>query len=178
MKKINSIIPLIIMTFVLLAFPATELHSQDIDPTLLSLRGISKIGVIVEKINQPLHDVGINEMEIKNLVKDELISASITVLPMVKIHDIPGSPYLYINIGAIKSKQQDLYAVSLNVQLKQDVILSRNLKLKYYGATTWSTSNIGIMSSDKLKEINNFTKVLVDKFVKDFLIANRGGHKL
>ncbi len=170
-KKIFFIIS--ILTFLLIS--NNVLLAQNIDPNLQSLNGINQIGIIVEKFNKPLHDSGIKEEEIKKVVEKELNLANIKFVSNAKIKEVHGSPYLYINIGAIKSMQQNLYAVSLSVQLRQDVLLSRDLKQKYYGAATWSTSNIGIFSKDKLNEINDFTKILVDKFIKDLLVANGRG---
>jgi hypothetical protein len=36
-----------------------------------------------------------------------------------------------------------------------------------------SVYNVGIFSEDKLKEIREFAKSLVDKFIKDYLKANK-----
>lgn len=173
MKIIKAKVLSVISIFILLVISNIKLEAQNIDPSLLSLKGINMIGVLVEKVNKPLQDSGVKEEEIQKEVVDDLRSADITVLPMAKMQNIPGSPYLYVNIGAVKSKQKDLYAVSLSVQLKQNVVLSRDMKLKYFGATTWSTSNIGLLSTDKLKDIKDYIKLLVDKFLKDFLIANK-----
>ena len=147
--------------------------AQNIEQSLASLRGVNKAGVIVEKVSKVLHDNGINEDDIRKDALEKLDFAGITVLSNSEMHNLPGSPYLYINIGAVKSKEEDFYAVSLSVEFRQDVNLSRNPKQKYYGAATWSVSNVGIFSTDKLKEIREYADSMVDKFIKDYLKANK-----
>jgi len=148
-------------------------RAQNLEQSLASLRGVNKAGVIVEKVSQVLHDNGINEDDIRRDALEKLDFAGITVLQDSTMHKLPGAPYIYINIGAVKGKQDDIYAVNLVVEFRQNVSLIRNPQLKYFGAATWSVSNIGIFSADKLKEIREFTKNLVEKFVKDYLKANK-----
>jgi hypothetical protein len=149
------------------------IEAQNLEQSLASMRGVSKAGLIIENVSQVLHDNGINEDDIRKDVLGKLDSAGITVLPNSEMHNLHGSPYLYINIGAVKSKQEDLYAISLSVEFRQDVNLSRNPKQKYYGAATWSVSDVGIFSTDKLKELREYAKGMVEKFIMDYLKANK-----
>ncbi len=159
--------------FLLITFANSLAKAQNMDETTQSLKGISKVGIVVENLNQLLHAEGVTEENIRMAVWYELNSSGIDIVPMSKIKNVIGEPYLYINVGAEKSKHEDFYAVSISIQFRQNVLLSRNTKQKYFGAATWSTGNIGLLSADKLKEIPNYTKSLVEKFVKDYLLANK-----
>lgn len=148
-------------------------EAQNLEQSLASLRGVNKAGLIIEDLGRVLHDSGINEDDIRKDALGKLDSAGITVVQNSEMHNLPGSPYLYMNIGAVKSKQDDLYAVSLTVEFRQDVNLSRNPNQIYYGAATWSASDVGIFSTDKLKEIKEYAKGMVEKFIMDYLKANK-----
>ncbi len=150
-----------------------NLNAQVLNQSLQSLRGINKAAIVVETFNQVLHESGLKEDEIRSDAWFELQSAGITILNQKASHDVSGSPYLYINLGAVKSKNEDLYAVSINVEFRQDVSLVRNNKIKFYGAPTWSRSSIGLFTKDKISEVRRFTKDVVASFVKDYLLANK-----
>ncbi|MGA7720160.1 MAG: hypothetical protein WCA84_03205 [Ignavibacteriaceae bacterium] len=147
--------------------------AQSLKQSINSLKGVSKAGVIVEKVNQVLNDNGINEDTILKDAVEKLDSAGMTVVDKSAMHSLPGAPYLYINIGAIKSKIADVYAASLTIEFRQDVNLSRNPKQEYFGAATWSSTDVGIFSADKLKEIRLYAREIVDKFIKDYIKANK-----
>ena len=83
--------------------------AQSLKQSINSLKGVSKAGVIVEKVNQVLNDNGINEDTILKDAVEKLDSAGMTVVDKSAMHSLPGAPYLYINIGAIKSKIADVY---------------------------------------------------------------------
>jgi hypothetical protein len=147
--------------------------AQSLKQSINSLKGVNKAGVIIEKVNQVLNDNGINEDDIMKDAVEKLDSAGITVVDKAAMHSLPGAPYLYINIGAIKSKIADVYAASLTIEFRQDVNLSRNPKLEYFGAATWSATDVGIFSADKLKEIRLYARDMIDKFIKDYIKANK-----
>ena len=163
--------PILFLIFILIL--GINAKAQVLNQSLQSLRGINKASIVVETFNQILHDSGLKEDDIRSDAWFELQSAGITILNEKASHDISGSPYLYINIGAVKSKNENMYAVSINVEFRQDVLLLREDKIKYYGAPTWSRSSIGIFTKDKISEVRKFTKDLVASFVKDYLFANK-----
>ena len=150
-----------------------NVHAQALNQSLQSLKGINKAAIVVETFNQVLHESGLKEDEIRSDAWFELQSAGINVITVKASYDISGAPYLYINIGAVKAKGEDMYAVSVNVEFRQNVLLSRNLKEKYFGAATWSRSSVGIFTLDKISSVRKFTKDMVAEFVKDYLAANK-----
>jgi hypothetical protein len=168
-SKYFSDVLIAILLFVLTG----NLTAQNLKQSLASLRGVNKAGVIVEKVNQVLYNNGMREDDLRNVAIGELDSSGITVVQNSVMQKLPGSPYLYINAGAVKAKLGDLYAVKLTVEFRQDVILSRNPKQIYYGAATWSASDVGIFTADKLKEIKEYTKEMVKNFITDYIKANK-----
>jgi len=159
--------------FIFLLMYYLNISAQTSNQSIRSLRGITNASIVVESFNQTIHDSGLRENEIKSDAWFELQSAGIDIINLKTSIDVPGSPYLYINIGAVKSKKEDLYAVSINIEFRQDVFLTRDPKDKYYGATTWSRTNVGLFSKDKISEVRNFTKSIIADFVKDYLLANK-----
>ena len=170
MKMLSSKLSLIFIIFLAVIIPTS---AQNINQSLSSLKGISEMGVIVEKFNTGLEKSGLSEDGIEQQTWDQLNKAGIKILPMTEVQNVPGVPYLYINVGAIKSKGENLYAVSIVVEFRQNVVLSRDIKQNYYGAATWSTSNIGIISGDKLKQIQDFVQESVKRFIDDYKIVNK-----
>ncbi len=157
--------------FIILFLYNINVNGQD--QSLQSLRGINKAAIVVESFNNALHDTGLKEDDIRSDAWFELQSAGIDILNQRASHDVSGSPYLYINIGAVKAKNEDMYAVSINVEFRQDVLLTRNTNEKYFGAATWSRSSIGIFTKDKISGVRKFTKEIVAGFVQDYLLANK-----
>ncbi len=165
--KVKLFLSCIILIAVnLIAYP------QDAPQNLSSLKGIKKIGVMVEKFNTDLESKGVHEDGIRQLAWSLLQNAGLKVIPISETKNVPGAPYLYINIGAIKSTHEDLFAVSINLELRQNVILSRNKKEEYYGIPTWTNSNIGIISTDKLGQIMDYVKGEVGEFIFAYKLAN------
>lgn len=148
------------------------LYARQTDQSLSSLKGIKKIGVLVEKFNADIYKNGVSEDDIRQAAASLLRKNGIIVIPVSETKKIPGAPYLYINIGAIKSQHDELYAVCINVQLRQNVILSRDSTKEYFGIPTWSNSNIGIISKDKLNQIEDYVKEAVNIFINDYQTAN------
>ncbi len=159
--------------FILFLFSLPNAGAQILNQSLESLRGINKAAIVVESFNSILNKSGLKEDEIRSDTWFELQPTGITVITVKASHDISGAPYLYINIGAVKAKEKDRYAVSINVEFRQNVLLSRNPKEKYFGAATWSRSSVGIFTLDKISRVRKFTKDMVAEFVKDYLAANK-----
>ncbi len=149
----------------------TVSFSQQTDQSISSLKGIRKMAVIVEPFNDDLHNAGLKESEIQRDAWDSLQNSGITAVPSADDQNTNGAPYLYINIGSVKSNKTDLYAVSLRIELRQAVTLLRKPDEKYYGAATWSLSNIGILSKDNLKQIRNFIDKMICRFISDYRTA-------
>lgn len=163
--KISSVLLLLLSISIMLTTQSTA-------QTSASLKGIKKLGVIIEKFNTDLGKNGISEDGIRQTAWNLLRKNGVNVVPISETKNVPGSPYLYINIGAIKSKHENLYAVSINVALKQNVILTRDTTKEFFGIPTWSVSNIGIISKDKLKQINSFVETEVKEFIMAYKRTN------
>ncbi len=171
MNCLNRIFIIAAFLFVL-CNAETYLYSQETGQSTVSLKGIAKMGLLVENINPLLNSVGIDGTSIKNIVQAKLDEIGIKTVPMKELKNIKGAPYLYINIGAIKSSQGNIYSVSINVEFRQNVLISRNTKLESFGTPTWTISSIGLFSKNKISRLYDFVKKAIDKFIYAYSYAN------
>jgi hypothetical protein len=77
----------------------------------------------------------------------------------------PGRPWLYIHVTASKRDNSGLYAYNVNVGLRQDTWLVRDLAIEGLGATTWDTGVIGSIGAAKIREVREDVLDLVDQFI-------------
>jgi len=171
MNRINRLF--VIAVFLLAIVDGLKfLHAQEKLHSSASLKGVAEMGLLIENINPSLDSAGIDGTTVKNIVLDKLDEIGIKTVPMKELVNIKGAPYLYLNIGAIKSSQGNIFSISVNVEFRQNVILSRNTKLESFGIPTWTISSIGLFSKDKITRLYDFVKKAIDKFIYAYSYAN------
>lgn len=137
-----------------------------------SLKGLKGVYVLVESLQAEAERSGLNQTSIQTDVELKLRQAGITVLTEAEGHAAPGGPTLYINVNTQSSRSGSLYAFSIDVELKQDVLLDRDPSIRLPGVATWSMGGVGIVSRDSFREIRNDIKDDVDQFINAYLSVN------
>jgi hypothetical protein len=168
----------------LLAFVMTLLVTgaragDDPDMNLPSLKGINSVMVVVS-LAKEIERAGLSAETIKTDAELKLRLAGISITMPSDSPRSPGAPWLLLFIEAARTPSPELYGVYIHVGLNQDVLLQRDPSLKRTGrfsgtpfsVDTWSTAEVGVFGRDRVNEIRDTFKDLVDKFVNAYLTIN------
>ena len=137
-----------------------------------TLHGIKNIEVVVQKMKSyEAKKLGLTENVLQTEVELKLKTVGINVLSEEESFDIPGSPWLNVNVTLIKNPSGGLF-FNIVIMLHQDAIL-RNNPEKSFDAVTWHNESMGYAPDNTLAEqIRDALKGQVDRFTNDFLSVN------
>jgi hypothetical protein len=137
-----------------------------------TLVDISGVAVVVDEVSTTAREDGLDQAQVKALVEDMLTRAGITVLEDRKWFTVFGGSYILVKIIASKAVSGDRYAVYIDAELFQTVVitgkkLGKNITT---AAATWSVGKLLSCESSALKEcVGGTVSELTDMFIKDFL---------
>lgn len=142
------------------------------DYTRETLKGIGGVTVIVETLNAEAEAGALDLNMIQEDVESKLSGAGVNVFSRDQWRNSPGKPWLYISVNAVRYLMS--YFFSIDVQLKQDVTLSRNPSI-ITSCSTWEVGSFGFVDApnmpDKIRE--HITRYDVDKFIDDYKSLNK-----
>jgi hypothetical protein len=113
---------------------------------------------------------GLTTNGIQKLVTSALVDAGIPVDAAPKKFN--GDANLSVTIDTIKQPQLDVYVFTVEVEVAQDVQLTRETKYKWMMAGTWRRNIQGITSPDRIDIIEQALKQIVNLFVTDYRAVN------
>jgi hypothetical protein len=111
--------------------------SEELEPRKFSrstLRGIKGISVEIDSLPEEVEKSGLTRDQIKTDTESKLRMASIKMVSEEESSLLPGNPYLYVNVTALKT--YGLVSFILQVSLGQEVSLVRDPKIKLK-TSTW-----------------------------------------
>ncbi len=119
--------------------------------TLVDITGVA---VVVDEVPTSATEDGLDEAALKALVEDRLARANIAVLEDREWFSVFGGSYLLIKIIASKAVSGDRYAVYVDTELYQTVVLmgkrlGQNINT---AAATWSAGKLLSCGSSDLKK--------------------------
>lgn len=176
----KMLLAIICLTF---ALPVTAQNSL-FEKQKATLRGLTGVYVLVEKINDSVKDYGITENQIRTDVELRLRKAGIRVLSQSESFNTPGEPYLYIKIGIVNIQTSGDnfrfgYAYDITVSLEQDVLLERKIMADKntpvqipISAATWERGTLGVLPKADVRSIRDDVNDYIDQFINDFLAVN------
>ncbi len=139
-----------------------------------SLRGLEGVRVIIESDNILVNHQGFTVQQIQADIELRLQVSGIKILTNQEYIKVPGSPYLNIDINIFFSNALQVYVYSLNIDLRQDVVLNRDKSLSFIGVPTWtSPGRVGIIESSDLKNLPQKINAMVEEFIYDYLRMNQ-----
>lgn len=153
----------------LLALPAVALADSDRQrATLAGLRGVQ---VLIESLDPDAERDGLSKTQLQADVELKLRLAGIKVLIQEQSFRTPGSPCLYVSVQAIELVP--MYAVRVEVSLRQNILLERNPSIMALGVATWETKGLAkftgrIMDQETRKDVAD----KVDQFINAYLSVN------
>ena len=137
-----------------------------------SLAGLGGVYVLVEDMAPDVERNGLTRSTLQTDVEVKLRQAGIRVLTEAERAVAPGSPFLYLRVATMKSDGVGLYAVDIDLELNQEVRLTRNPAITSL-ARTWSAGGwVGIIGSRNLSRVRDTVRDAVDQFLNDYLAAN------
>ena len=139
-------------------------------------RGLAGVAVAVTDLGQEVERDGLLKAQLQTDVELRLRKAGIRVLTEEQWITEPGQPTLSVKVALYKSSDPKIngYAKSVNIVLRQNVLLSRNPSTIFRGAITWeSFEAVGFSNPTVLqKDIRDTLADCVDEFINAFLAAN------
>ncbi len=133
------------------------------------LRGLDKLGVVIETLPSQLRQRELHETRLKAQVQERLHQAGIEVIAEEEAIS-NRLPYLYVNVNIMKT-DIGLYVFGTRVSLKQTVLLSREPFIELY-TSTWETGGVGTVGVNNLSAILRSIREHVDRFCLDHLAEN------
>jgi hypothetical protein len=132
-----------------------------------TLRGLPGVEVVVEAIQPEVERAGLTEAGIKADVVERLRAGGIVVYASQKENPSPAKPYLYIHVNALALPEQGLYAVAVQVHLRQTLqspVTSSNV----VNAMTWDAHNVVGVPAASLPDVQEEVREYVDQFLADW----------
>ena len=131
-----------------------------------SLKGFSGVYILVENVPSEIVLDGLTASKIHTIALKKLRVASIKVLTKHEALQELGTPYLYVNVNAMKIDSVYIYSISLD--FKQNALLERsNLSTS---AGTWSYYGLSIGPS--IRSIRYDIEDIMDQFINAWLSVN------
>ena len=144
-----------------------------------SLAGLAGVYVLVEDMAPDVERNGLTRSTLQTDVEVKLRQAGIRVLGLTDMVDTElaialGSPFLYLRVVAGRVDEFPLYAVSISLELSQQVMLNRKTTIgpRILVAPTWRTSWVGVVGTKMLHQVRESVRDQVDQFVNAYLAAN------
>ncbi|MEW6146262.1 MAG: hypothetical protein AB1598_14710 [Thermodesulfobacteriota bacterium] len=140
--------------------------------TLVDITGVA---VVVDDVSSAAGADGLKEADVKALVEDRLARANIMVLEDRKWTSVFGGSYLLVKIIASKAVSGDRYAVYVDMELYQTVVLmgkklGQNINT---AAATWSAGMLLSCNAAVIKDcVEGTVGELTDLFIKDYIEVN------
>lgn len=149
----------------------TEKRSVPLAEPKDTLCGLKGVMVFIEDIDSDVENHGLTKNLLKKEVESRLKQADIPVLTVDEAFNMPGKPYLYLNLTT-HNTGIELYSYSIRIELNQDVSMIRDPSIKA-SATTWIANVVGIVGAQNFPAVTEDVTQLTDKFIHDYLAANR-----
>ena len=141
-------------------------RAGDSEVNRLSLKGIPAIRVLVE-MREPEEDwKGLTRAQVRAEVEERLRRAGIPVTIQ------RGTPYLYVNVEAVKDTALRVYGYIIDVELRQAARVVRNPDIVVF-ADTWSIHSIGTVGeADLAHHLRVKLSTHLDLFVDAYVAMN------
>ncbi len=135
-----------------------------------SLRGISGIMVIVERLHEDAAAIGLDRETLDAVVRDGVQKAGIRILSGEERMADDRRPYLYVNCNVMSAADTGVVAFSLDIEVHQYVTLAGGEKAQ---SLTWAKSYLGIQSTDRAaQQIRHVLTGYVTQFTEAHKKAN------
>jgi hypothetical protein len=169
MKKQFFMVVLVLMSFLVV----NECRVLGSESERKSLKGLKGVYVPIENFGENKEEGGgLTTSQLQTDVELRLRKAGIRILTKEEWLATKGGPYLYVSVFPVMTPDVYFYA-SIEVQLKQNVLLERDPSNKVFGCSSWSRKTAGYGGkANFVKGVRDSVGDLVDKFINDYLAVN------
>jgi hypothetical protein len=135
-----------------------------------SLRGITGVMVIVERLHEDAATIGLDRETMDAVVRDGLQKAGIPILSGDERMADDRRPYLYVNCNVMHVDAADMAAFSFDIEVHQRVTLASGDKAQ---SLTWAKSYLGVQKSERAaQQIRHVLAGYVTQFTEAHKKAN------
>jgi hypothetical protein len=160
------------LTLVLLAVMAGAASAQMFVATGRdTLRGLPGLEVVVEDVQPDVELNGVSRAMIQADVVRRLRAAGIAVYSSQRDNPSPAKAYLYVHVNALEFPAPKMYAVALQLQVRQTVrsVVSES---QIVDAMTWDAHDVLGVPADRFAEVQAAIQHFVDLFVSDWVAVH------
>jgi len=156
------------LTAVIIVLPCAHAGSE-----IETMRGIKGINVSIDTRISERVNVSFNKEMIKTYVESLLKNEGIPLLSEEAFFATHGSARLRLNVQiAEHTKDNTICAYNIEVELRQNVLLERNIKISF-SSPTWEEQVTGIVFRDFVEEtVKDSAKSLMGRFLDAYSTAN------
>jgi hypothetical protein len=161
----QRLVTICLLTGLSMAVFSPSIQAQDSSPFASTLKDISAVFVVVEKLPDGAKILGLTKETIQTDVELKLLLAGMGVTTLEEGKKLPGRPFVFVNVNMTNNAK----AANITVELDQDALLARNGK-PAPSLQTWST--VVLLTNADAQAIRDAVKDLVDKFLNAWLSVN------
>jgi hypothetical protein len=136
-----------------------------------TLRGLPGVEVMVESLEPDLERDGLTRAAIQSDVERRLGAAGIPVYRSQTENPSLAKAYLYVQIDDVRLPGQDLYAVGVQVQLRQ-TLQSPVTASNIVDAMTWDEHTVVVAKAGEVARVRDTVQEYVDQFVRDWMAVH------
>ena len=132
-----------------------------------TLRSLPGIEIIVESVQPELEAAGLTAASLRADVDQRLRAKGIVTFTSQGKNTSAAKPYLFIDLNALDISGQDLYAIAVQVQVRQTVqslVTSSNI----VDAVTWDSHTVVGVPAKELHTVREEIGEHIDRFIRDW----------
>ena len=145
--------------------------AQQQDGKLESLRGIKAIAVVIEDLSPNSEQAGFQKTQLKTDVEMRLKEKGIQLASEPETERKWDGPVLNVRLQTVKHDRQNIEAISIILQLRQKVRLTRESRAEV-SAVTWQSDRLGSVDRAELPLARKILVSMVDGFISDYSAVN------
>ncbi|HEY3162085.1 MAG TPA: hypothetical protein VGJ78_24150 [Vicinamibacterales bacterium] len=137
-----------------------------------TLRGLPGVEVAVEPLEPEFERGGLVGAAIQSEAVQRLRAAGITVYASQNENPSEAKPYLYVDVTGVRLGAQNVYAIAVQVQVRQTLrspVTSSNI----VDAMTWDARTVLVVPGSSLASVRATIHQYVDHFIEDWRAVHR-----
>ena len=136
-----------------------------------TLRGLPGVEVQVENFEPELERGGLSRAEVQSEVAQRVRARGIPVYTSQKENPSEAKPYLYVDVNGVRLGGQNLYAIAVQVQLRQ-TLKSPVTASNIVDAMTWDARTVLVVPASNLSAVRDTIEEYVDQFIRDWMAVH------
>jgi hypothetical protein len=144
-------------------------EASDIAESRASLRGLTSVYVVVDELDDAVEAAGLPRSELEATAENLVKARGIPLADRKAFYGSTTVGLLYVNVNLTREEGSTLWAATVDVSLKQRVILDRLLAVPTL-AETWSSEELAVLHPEKLVR---YLRAAVSDHVGRFVTAYR-----